>query len=484
MTEPLWTLEAAAAAIGARLDDESRPLGGLSIDTRTLKVGDLFFAIRGEARDGHDFVRDALARGAGAAVVSAARAPDLAGAGPLLVVPEAGDDPVLAAMRALAVAARARSAARIVAVTGSVGKTGTKEALRHVLAAQGPTHASVASYNNHWGVPLTLGRMPAASAFGVFEIGMNHAGEIAPLTRLVRPEIAIVTTVEPVHIEHFRSLSGIADAKGEIFAGLEPGGIAILNRDNPSFERLSAHALASRAGRIVSFGEHPQADVRAERIVMRPDLSIVDAQVQGIPVTYQLGTPGRHTALNSLAVMAAVHALGADLALAALSLAQLRPPVGRGERTVLHLPEGEALLVDESYNANPASVRAALATLAGIAVEPPGRRIAVLGDMLELGAEAARLHRDLAGSVREHGIDLVHTAGPMMAELWAALPTPQRGVSAPASADLLDAVVAGIRPGDAVMVKGSNSTRMGRIVEALKARYGGAAPDRAVGRSG
>ncbi len=239
---------------------------------------------------------------------------------------------------------------------------------------------------------------------------MNHAGEIAPLTRLVRPEIAIVTTVEPVHIEHFRSLSGIADAKGEIFYGLEPGGVAIINRDNPNFERLKAHALASRAGRVVSFGEHREADVRAERIVMRPDLSIVDVRAMGLPVTYQLGTPGRHTALNSLAVIAAVQALGADLALAALSLAQLRPPVGRGARHVLQVAGGEALLVDESYNANPASVRAALSTLAG--VETAGRRIAVLGDMMELGADAPRLHRELADAVEEHGIDLVFTAGP------------------------------------------------------------------------
>ncbi|PIK71545.1 UDP-N-acetylmuramoylalanyl-D-glutamyl-2, 6-diaminopimelate--D-alanyl-D-alanine ligase, partial [Methylobacterium frigidaeris] len=368
MTEPLWTLDDAAAAMGGRVvadDSAQQNLSGISIDTRTLKVADLFFAIRGEARDGHDFVRDALARGAGAAVVSEERAADLTDAGPLIAVPAGDEDAVLAAMRGLAVAARARTDARVLAVTGSVGKTGTKEALRHVLAAQGATHASVASYNNHWGVPLTLSRMPASSAFGVFEVGMNHAGEIAPLTRLVRPEIAIVTTVEPVHIEHFRSLSGIADAKGEIFYGLEPGGVAIINRDNPNFERLKAHALASRAGRVVSFGEHREADVRAERIVMRPDLSIVDVRAMGLALTYQLGTPGRHTALNSLAVIAAVQALGADLALAALSLAQLRPPAGRGARHVLRVRDGEALLVDESYNANPASVRAALSTLAG-----------------------------------------------------------------------------------------------------------------------
>lgn len=485
MTEPLWTLDTAAAAMGGRAVADAaapRELSGISIDTRTLKVGDLFFAIRGEARDGHDFVRDALARGAGAAVVAEERAADLAEAGPVIAVPSRDEDGVLAAMRGLAAAARARTGARVLAVTGSVGKTGTKEALRHVLAAQGATHASVASYNNHWGVPLTLSRMPAASEFGVFEVGMNHAGEIAPLTRLVRPEIAIVTTVEPVHIEHFRSLSGIADAKGEIFYGLEPGGVAIVNRDNPNFERLKAHALASRAGRIVSFGEHREADVRAERIVMRPDLSIVDVRAMGQAVTYQLGTPGRHTALNSLAVIAAVQALGADLALAALSLAQLRPPAGRGARTMLRIGDGEALLVDESYNANPASIRAALSTLAG--AETAGRRIAILGDMMELGADAPALHRELAGAVEEHGIDLVLTAGPLMQELFEALPASRRAAARPTSAELVDPVLDLVRPGDAVMVKGSNSTRMGRIVEALKARYGAKDQDLAVGRSG
>ena len=485
MTEPLWTLDTAAAAMGGRAVADAaapRDLSGISIDTRTLKVGDLFFAIRGEARDGHDFVRDALARGAGAAVVAEERAADLAEAGPVIAVPSRDEDGVLAAMRGLAAAARARTGARVLAVTGSVGKTGTKEALRHVLAAQGVTHASVASYNNHWGVPLTLSRMPAASEFGVFEVGMNHAGEIAPLTRLVRPEIAIVTTVEPVHIEHFRSLSGIADAKCEIFYGLEPGGVAIVNRDNPNFERLKAHALASRAGRIVSFGEHREADVRAERIVMRPDLSIVDVRAMGQAVTYQLGTPGRHTALNSLAVIAAVQALGADLALAALSLAQLRPPAGRGARTMLRIGDGEALLVDESYNANPASIRAALSTLAG--AETAGRRIAILGDMMELGADAPALHRELAEAVEEHGIDLVLTAGPLMQELFEALPASRRAAARPTSAELVDPVLDLVRPGDAVMVKGSNSTRMGRIVEALKARYGARDQDLAVGRSG
>lgn len=470
-SSPLWTPDALEAATGGRWIGERRLVSGASIDTRTIQPGDLFFAIRGETRDGHDFVAQALGAGAGAAVVAQGRAQDLAAAGPVLAVPEEGPDPVLTAMERIGRAARARTQAQVVAVTGSVGKTGTKEALRHVLAGQGATHASAASYNNHWGVPLTLSRMPQDTRYGVFEIGMNHPFEILPLTAMVRPQVAMVVTVEPVHIEHFPSLSAIADAKGEIFSGLEPGGVAVINRDNPHYARLTAHAMASGAGRIVSFGEHPEADVRANRIVLRPDLSVVDASVMGQPVTYKLGTAGRHTALNSLGVMAVVHSLGADLAAAALSLAALSPPVGRGERTALETAGGPAWLIDESYNANPASVRAALATLSGIETGPRGRRIAVLGDMLELGPTSADLHRDLAEAVEAAGIDLVFAAGPLTRNLYEALPVSRRGGVAETSADLIEPLTRTLRPGDAVMVKGSNGSRMGRIVEALKARY-------------
>ncbi|CAO4154479.1 UDP-N-acetylmuramoylalanyl-D-glutamyl-2,6-diaminopimelate--D-alanyl-D-alanine ligase [Methylorubrum thiocyanatum] len=473
---PLWTPAALESATGGRLIGATRAVTGASIDTRSLEPGDLFFAIRGEARDGHDFVRAALEKGAGAAVVAAARANEFEGVGPVLAVPGEDEDPVLEAMRRLGLAARARTGAAIVAVTGSVGKTGTKEALRHVLSAQGATHASVASYNNHWGVPLTLARMPEQTRFGVFEIGMNHGAEILPLTAMVRPDVALITTVEPVHIEHFRSLSAIADAKGEIFSGLKPGGVAVINRDNPNYERLLAHAHASRAGRVITFGEHAAADVRANRILTRPDVSVVDASVMGVPLTYQLGTPGRHVAMNSLGVLACIHALGADLARAALSLAALKPPVGRGERTALRVGDGEAFLIDESYNANPASIRAALATLAGIETGAKGRRIAVLGDMKELGAAGETLHRELADAVAGNGIDLVFAVGPLMAHLFEALPMAVRGTAAPSAEGVTDAVLATLRPGDAVMVKGSNSMRMVRIVEAVKARYA-VAPD-------
>ena len=465
----LWTPDALEAATGGRWIGERRPVSGASIDTRTLQPGDLFFAIKGEARDGHDFVAQALGKGAGAAVVSEGRAAGFEG--PVLAVAGEGADPVLTAMERIGRAARARSPAQVVAVTGSVGKTGTKEALRHVLSAQGPTHASAASYNNHWGVPLTLARMPEEARFGVFEIGMNHAYEILPLTGMVRPQVALIVTVEPVHAEHFPSVSAIADAKGEIFSGLEPGGVAVINRDNPHYARLAAHAMASKAGRIVTFGEHPEADVRANRIVLRPDLSVVDASVMGQPVTYKLGTAGRHTALNSLGVMAVIHSLGADLASAALSLAALAPPAGRGERTALEMEGGTAWLIDESYNANPAAVRAALATLSGIETGPRGRRIAVLGDMLELGPTSPALHRGLAESVEKAGVDLVFAAGPLTRNLFEALPVSRRGAVAETSADLIEPLTRTLRPGDAVMVKGSNGSRMGRIVEALKGRY-------------
>ena len=460
---PLWTRHEIAQATNGRFIGDVPGVMGVSIDTRTLEPGDLFFAIRGDVHDGHDFVAAALSRGGAAAGVSEERAPEFAEAGPLLVVSD-----VLRAMEQLGVASRARSSARIVAVTGSVGKTSTKEALRLALKPQGVTHASVASYNNHWGVPLTLSRMPRETGYGIFEIGMNHPGEILPLTEMVRPHVALVTNVEPVHIQYFRSVSAIADAKGEIVAGLEPGGTAVVNRDNPHWERLRAHAFASSAGRVVTFGEHEAADVRAERIIVKSDTSIVDALVFGQRVTYRLGTPGRHIAINSLGVLGAVHALGADLAIATLALAEASAPAGRGERTRLSLGTGNALLIDESYNANPASVRAALAALGSAETGRRGRRIAVLGDMLELGPEGAALHRALVEPIEAHGIDLVFTAGPLMQELFTALPGSRRGEHASTAADLAKTIVQAIRPGDVVMVKGSNSTRMATIVKALK----------------
>jgi UDP-N-acetylmuramoyl-tripeptide--D-alanyl-D-alanine ligase len=467
MSTPLWTLDEIVTATGARVGSGFSHASGASIDTRTLNRGDLYFAIKGDIHDGHDFVPAALEKGASAAVVSEDKAAEFQGSDRLIVVPD-----VLEAMRQLGIAARKRSQARIVAITGSVGKTGTKEAMRLALSRQGETHASVASYNNHWGVPLTLARFPRDSRFGIFEIGMNHAHEILPLTGMVRPHVAVITTIEPVHIEFFPSMWGIADAKGEIFSGLEPGGTAVINRDSPYFERMRAHAFASNAGRVLTFGEHEAADFRAERILVKPDVSMVEARVFGQPLTYRIGTPGRHIALNSLSVLAAAHALGAHVAPVALALSDLKPPVGRGERTMLSVDEGEALLIDESYNANPASVKAALANLGAVELDGRGRRIAVLGDMKELGDEGPGLHRGLAEAVEANGIDLVFAAGPLMENLVGRLPKERVALHAQTSAELVDAVCAAVRPGDAVTVKGSLSMKMALVVKALKDRYG------------
>ena len=399
---PLWTSGAMAQAMGAS-SCGVLPAGvtGLSIDSRTIAPGEAYFAIKGDVHDGHDFVAAALQAGAALAVVETARRDGFAPNAPLLVV-----DDVLAGLVALAHAARARLDAQVIAVTGSVGKTSTKEALRRVLGAQGETHASAASFNNHWGVPLSLARCPATARFAIFEIGMNHAGEIEPLVRMVRPQLAIITTVEPVHLEFFAGIEAIADAKAEIFAGLEPGGAVVLNRDNSQFSRLQRRAKKLGISRIVAFGAHSKSDARLIEVSLHSACSAVHANILGHDVTYKLGMPGRHMAMNSLAVLAAASLAGADLALAALSLSQIEPAAGRGVRRALGLANGEATLIDESYNANPASMRAALDLLGQAPLGPRGRRIAVLGEMLELGPESARLHRGRpACRPRGRGVD-------------------------------------------------------------------------------
>ena len=462
----LWALDAMTAAMRAEgAGALPAEVNGISIDSRTLVKGDAFFAIKGENRDGHDFVEGALKAGAGLAVLEREQRDRFPGA-PLLIVPD-----VLEALRDLARAARARMGAKVIAVTGSVGKTSTKEALRLALSAEGETHASIASYNNHWGVPLSLARCPAGAKYAVFEIGMNHAGEITPLTQLVRPHVAIVTGIEPVHLEYFGSLEKIADAKAEIFSGVERGGAVVLNRDNAQYERLASAARAAHIERVVSFGEHAAADARLIQFSLQADSSTVEARILGQTVTYKVGAPGRHLVLNSLAVLAAVSLAGADLALAALALNNLKPASGRGARTMLSVPGGKALLIDESYNANPASMRAAIALLGGAPVGKRGRRIAVLGDMLELGPAGAELHRALADTIETAEIDLVFCSGPLMRALWEALPSSRRGGYAETSAALEPQVLAAIQGGDAVMVKGSLGSRMGPIVKALENRY-------------
>ena len=466
MSAPLWTVDGLVLATHGQIHGEVGAVTGVSIDTRTLQKGDLFVALEGESRDGHDFIRMAFEKGASAALVSANRAAEFANAGPLLAVPD-----VLEGLRQIGRVARARSAARVAAVTGSVGKTGTKEAIRTVLSMQAETHASVASYNNHFGVPLTLARMPQSAHFGVFEIGMNHAGEIDPLSRMVQPHVALITTVEAVHLEFFPSVEAIADAKAEIFSGLLPGGVAVINRDNPHFGRLNAAAKISPAGRIVSFGAHPSADIRLVDVDLLPDSSDVTVDFMGRRLAYSIGSPGRHIVLNSLGLLGVADALGADVASAADALIHVTPPAGRGARLLLGEAGHEITLLDESYNANPAAVRAALAILSSTPVGHRGRRIAVLGDMRELGEQSSALHAGLAPDLALNKVDLLLACGPHMKALWDETPATLRGSYAADSSALEPLLLETVRPGDTVMIKGSLGSRMGPLVTALKARF-------------
>jgi UDP-N-acetylmuramoyl-tripeptide--D-alanyl-D-alanine ligase len=468
---PLWTPAAMTAAMRAQVSGAlPEVVTGLSIDSRTIAPGEAYFAIKGDVHDGHAFVAAALKAGAALAVVEAAQRDKFSPDAPLLVV-----DDVLAGLVDLAHAARARLTAQVIAVTGSVGKTSTKEALRRVLGAQGETHASAASFNNHWGVPLSLARCPASVRFAIFEIGMNHAGEIDALVRMVRPHVAIITTVEPVHLEFFAGIEAIADAKAEIFLGVEPGGAVVLNRDNSQFARLQRRAKKLGISRIVSFGAHKKSDARLLDLSLHAACSAVHADILGHEVTYKLGMPGRHMAMNSLAVLAASSLAGADLALAALSLSQIEPAAGRGVRRTLEVASGEATLIDESYNANPASMAAALNVLGQAVVGPQGRRIAVLGDMLELGPTSPELHRGLNEAIKANHIDLVYCCGPLMRNLWDTLSTGKRGGYADSAASLEAQAVGAIRAGDAIMIKGSLGSKMKTIVQALEKRFPGKA---------
>jgi UDP-N-acetylmuramoyl-tripeptide--D-alanyl-D-alanine ligase len=466
VAEPLWTLgEIVDATGGTCLGAAAAPVTGLSIDTRSLGKNEGFVAIRGPNRDGHAFVAAALDQGAACAIVDGTFPP---GDEERLV--RVGD--TLEALNALGRAGRARARDTVViAVTGSVGKTGTKEALRLALAPSGSVHASVKSFNNHWGVPLSLANMAKDTRFGVFEAGMNHAGEIDALTRLIRPQIAIITTVAPVHLGFFRSIEEIADAKAEVFHGLEPAGTAIINRDSPHYERLKTHALKHGA-KIVGFGEAEGAEARLLDAVLQPDGSNVKADILGTTINYRLGAPGRHLVQNSLAVLAAVKLAGADLHPAARSLSGLHAQAGRGARTLIAGKDGRVAIIDESYNANPASMRAALATLGLTPRAEFGRRVAVLGDMLELGPEGQKLHQGLAEFIDGAGVDVVFACGELMGSLYQALPPSRQGAYAKTAEELAPRLVGAVGPGDVIMVKGSLGSRMGPLVEALKRRFG------------
>ncbi len=459
----LWTSRDAAAAVnGTATRDWSAT--GVSIDSRTVAPGDLFVAIHGPNMDGHCFAGEALSKGAVAAMVDS----DWAGGQSetdlsLLIVED-----TMEGLTALARAARRRGGARIAAVTGSVGKTSTKDALAHVLAAQAPTTATVGNLNNQWGLPLSLARMPAESVYGVFELGMNHAGELTPLSRLLTPDLAIITTVESVHLEFFDSEEAIADAKAEIFAGMDAAGVALLNADNRHFERLRRHALDTGVGRVLSFGEAEGVDYRLIDWSIDVGGNRVEADIEGRPISFRTGAPGRHWALIGVTALGAAALMGANVDRAAESLAGIRAPKGRGTQHRVALSDAGAFtVIDESYNASPASMRAAFSVLGAMQPGPGGRRIAVLGDMLELGDDSGALHAGLAPDLEAAGVDLVYACGPNMAQLIEALPKPMRGRHAVASDALVGPVTAAVRAGDIVTVKGSLGSRMAPVVEAL-----------------
>ena len=463
--EPLWTGLGLVGALNARVSGGGLPrkASGVSIDTRTLEPGDLFFAIKGDARDGHEFVLAAFEKGAAAAVVDEAHARDFAAAGPLFVVKD-----VQAALERLGAYARARTEAYIAAITGSVGKTSTKDMARLVFSRFGATHASAASYNNQWGVPLSLARMPAATRFGIFEIGMNHAGEIAALVEQVKPHVAVVTRVAPVHLEYFDSLEAIADAKAEIFGGLLEGGVAIVNRDDETFERLAEAARVSGAGHVFSFGSGEGAEARLISYETHDAVGVASAEIFGRRIHYRINAPGPHIAHNALAVLLVASVFDIDLEQAAAALEEFTPSTGRGRRETLERAGGTITLIDESYNANPTSMRAALELLAATTPGLGGRRVAVLGDMLELGPRSGELHAELGQDLARARVDLLFTAGPNMARAFYAAPEAMRAAHRLTAAELEGLLLSALRPGDVVMVKGSNGSRTGALVAALR----------------
>lgn len=450
----LWTTAELRAATGGSCAD-GLSATGVSIDTRSIQAGEMFVALR-DQRDGHDFVGAAIAAGASAMV-------DRDMAGPVLRVVD-----TLAGLTALGAAGRARMGGRVIAVTGSVGKTTTKEMLKRALAALGPTHASAASHNNQWGVPLTLARMPRETAWAAIEIGMNHRHEIAPLSRLTRPHVVIVTSIGTAHIGHLGSQEAIADEKAEIASGIEPrghegGGIAVLPQESPHFARM-AEVARSFGAQVVGFGGSPEASARMLAWRGTDSASEAEFELSGRHVLVRLEQPGKHMAMNALAALAAIQAAGGDTGLAAAALSGFGAGAGRGEMRRIATPDnGTALLLDESYNASDSSIRAALLVLAA---QKAQRRIAVLGDMRELGDFGPDLHRALASDAAR-AADVVYACGPLMGHLFQALPARRQGIHTQDAASLAPIVAAALRDGDAVLVKGSLGMCMAEIIRAV-----------------
>ncbi|MBH88727.1 MAG: UDP-N-acetylmuramoylalanyl-D-glutamyl-2, 6-diaminopimelate--D-alanyl-D-alanine ligase [Magnetovibrio sp.] len=455
--KPLWT-SAQVEYVTQGQSSSDWIANGVSIDSRTIEHGDLFVALHGPNYDGHDFVSDALSKGAAAAVVDKTRE------GSTLKV---GD--TMKALQSLGLAARKRTEATIIAVTGSVGKTGSKDAICFALSRQACTFANKGSLNNHWGVPLSLSRMPPKTTYGIFELGMNHPGEIYSLSKMVRPHVALITTVEAVHKEFFDSVEAIADAKAEIFAGLESNGVVVLNYDNKYFYQLAAAAQAIGITNIISFGAGGDADFRLLDAKPYENGTLIQADLGGEFHTYSLSVAGRHWVINSLGVIAAIAAAGGDFKAAAVALGEMKAGKGRGEFRVLRTKKGTFTLIDESYNASPVSMKAAIEVLGGVKPVKGGRRIAVLGDMLELGQESAQFHADLADVLKRESVDLVFTAGDQMVNLATALGSKLSAGHVKRMSMLKATVLETIQPGDVVLVKASAASNAGIIVNSLLA---------------
>ena len=463
----LWTSQQAMEATGGTVSTDWTA-GGVCIDSRKIEKGDLFIAIVGPNNDGHDYLENAHKAGAAAAMVDQDHAEAAATIGiPLLVVEDC-----YKGLTDLAKSARNRTKAKIIGVTGSVGKTGTKESLAKSLSAFGKCHATIGNLNNEFGLPLTMARMPADCDFAVLEMGMNHPGEIEPLSLLARPHLAVITTVQPVHLEFFEGVHDIADAKAEIFAGLEKNGQLLLPRDHPLFHYLRGKAVAmeiDEAG-IFGFGAHWEADFQLTDYVLKDLVGEVSAEAQGEKLTYELGMPGFHWAINSLIILGTAKLWGLDLAKAMKPLADLKPSKGRGARAKVHLPDGGSFtLIDESYNASPAAMKAAFNVLGHSAIGEDGRRIAILGDMLELGRDGPSLHANLAKDLEKDHIDRVFTVGPIMKHLKNALPADRQAGHSLKSEEMVQPVLDAVQDGDVVMVKGSLGSNMAPIVQALMA---------------
>ena len=463
----LWTSDEVAKALSPVAMSGAFEAHGVTFDSRAVGKGDLFFAMTGENTDGHGYVADALSRGAAAAIVSRD-------------VPEAKGNLIKVAdtMKALVDlghAGRTRSTARVASVTGSVGKTSTKDALRAILSAQAPTSASTASFNNHVGVPISLARLPRDARYGVFELGMNHPGEIEPLARQVEAHVGVITNVGPAHIGYMGSEEAIADEKGGLFAGMRAGAVAVLNRDNRHYQRLVERAKGFGVSRIVAFGKDAAADARLVACDLQDTGSMVVANLHGRRIEYRLGAAGEHQVLNSLAALAVVEALGADVLKAAATLAEVKATPGRGARRRLKFGAGTIELLDESYNANPASMAAMLAVLARTAPAPGGRRLLAMGDMRELGEGADAFHAGLADAVAASGATQVFLCGPHMQALWSKLAAAQKGAHRPDSASLAGEVAAALKAGDVIAVKGSLGSKMKNVVDAILAASGGEA---------